>query len=151
MIGKLLLPAAVAERMATAQKQNTNNNAPSKTSTRMLGRPPQHLPKRLPRQSQPHRTWNPGLPGKQSDSTRRRRRRSQTQTSRAVKIARWRAARKAAQEAAATARARRNSLRQLQRRQASESEAVSSGGPPLAADNFVNAVVLPLRPGAYHT
>ena len=66
-------------------------------------------------------------------------------------MARWRAARKAAQEAAAAARAKRNALRQLQQRQASESEAVSSGGPPLAADSFVDAVALPLRPGASRT
>ena len=68
-----------------------------------------------------------------------------------VKVALWRAARKAAQEAAAAARAGRKALRQQQRQQASESKAVSSGGPPLGADSLVNAVALPLRPGASRT
>jgi hypothetical protein len=78
MIGKLLLPAAMAEQRAAANKY-TDNEAPAKqTATHMQGRPPRRLPKRLPRQPQPHRTWNPGLQGKLPDSTRRRRRRSQT-------------------------------------------------------------------------
>ena len=82
MMGKLLLPTT--ERKAAAKKiqqQSTNDKAPAnKTTKRMPERPPQHLPKRLPLQPpQLHRTWQPRLPRKQSDSTRGRRRRAQQQ------------------------------------------------------------------------
>jgi len=71
----------------------------------------------------------------------------------AFKMARWRAARKAAHEAATAARAGKNALKRL-RKQASgpESEAVSPGGSPLVANGFINAVAQQLRrPGASRT
>ena len=153
VIGKLLLPAAMAEPRAAANKktdkeapaqQNSKNNA-GKASTMLAEAVAAAVPAAShmePRVAQKAGRLNAKTKTEVSEKSKS-----------AFKMARWRAARKAAHEAAAAARAGKNALKQ-RRKQASgsESEAVSPGGSPLVADSFVNAVARQLRrPGASRT
>jgi len=154
MIGKLLLPASVAERMAAAKKKQTTKLPPKKQNSIKtdVGKASTTLAEAVAATVPAASHVEPRAARKAVRlNTKTKTEGSTTKKTSVVKVAQWRAARKAAQEAAAAARAGRKALRQQQRQQASESKAVSSGGPPLAADSFVNAVALPLRPGASRT
>ena len=132
VIGKLLLPAAMAEPRAAAQK--TDKEAPAKQNiNKYAGKASTMLAEAVAAAVPAASHVEPRAAQQAVRLNAKTKTEVSTKSSSAVKMARWRAARKPAHEAAAATRAKKNAQKQ-RRKQASGSES------PLVADSFVDAV-----------